>query len=106
MRDTIRRLLAALTHTGPGYDPAATREADLRQTLTDLADRWDKHAATLTAGLPTEFFVEVNVANECQTARAHAYRKAADDVRDVLRTGRTPHDLMTDAELEKHGTTR
>lgn len=74
-----------------------------RAALTTLADRWEQHADTLTAGLPTGFYARLTPAQERQTTRAHAYRKAAADVRDVLRTGRIPHDLMTDAELEQHG---
>lgn len=86
MRDFFRQVLAALTHTGPGYDPAADREADLRTTLTTLAERWEQ------------------VAEYARAERAATYRTAASDLRDVLRTGVLPHPLMTDAELEQHGT--
>jgi len=99
-----RRLLAALAHQGPGYNLAATREADLRATLTDLATRWEASADFLTKDLPADLFIEPDSSNEWAATRAHGYRVAASDLRDVLRTGHVPHGLMTDAELEQHGT--
>ncbi|MGW6531403.1 hypothetical protein [Streptomyces venezuelae] len=56
-------------------------EADLRATLTTLADRYEEIAD-----------------------HADGYRRAATDIREVLRTGRVPHWWMTDVELEEHGT--
>ncbi|MFE9064854.1 exonuclease domain-containing protein [Streptomyces violaceusniger] len=70
-----------------------TPERKLRAAFADLVERWtpmglcDDDAPAMAHG------------------RAHAYRKAAADVRNVLRTGLPPHDLMTDAELEKYGAT-
>ncbi|WP_432053671.1 hypothetical protein [Streptomyces sp. bgisy022] len=104
MTDFWRRLRAALTHSGPGYDLPTRAETDLRTALATLADRWEEHADALSAGLPTGFYAHFTEAQERQATRAPAYRKAAADLRDVLRTGRIPHDLMTDAELEQHGT--
>lgn len=76
-------------------------EADLR-TLALLADRWEQ----IAVGVPdpgSDFLVdEPTPAQAARTARAHTYRKAAADLRNTLRTGRLPHDLMTDAELERH----
>ncbi|MER6350578.1 exonuclease domain-containing protein [Streptomyces sp. NPDC001634] len=69
-----------------------TEERKLRALLADLAERW---ASMAICG---------DDAPEMAHGRAHAYRKAISDVRDVLRTGLIPHDLMTDAELEQHGT--
>ena len=69
-----------------------TGERRLRAVLDDLIERW----APLSACSDD--------APEMAHGRAHGYRKAAADVRDVLRTGLIPHDLMTDAELEQHGT--
>lgn len=68
-----------------------TPERKLRATLAELIERWAPmgHCA--------------DDAPEMAHGRAHAYRKAAADVRTVLRTGLIPHDLMTDAELEQHG---
>jgi hypothetical protein len=50
------------------------------------------------------FVDEVTPAESAWIERNHTLRTAAADVRDVLRTGRIPHPLMTDAELEQHGT--
>ena len=67
--------------------------------LNTLAERWErmaKAAPNLGSGLlidePTPLQLQ-------QRERADVYRKAADDLREVLVTGRIPHDLMTDAEL-------
>lgn len=67
-----------------------TPERKLRAALADLAERW------------TPMGLCNDDAPEMAHGRAHAYRKAAADVRNVLRTGLPPHDLMTDAELEKY----
>lgn len=67
-----------------------TDERKLRATLEDLLERWAP-MATCSDDDP-----------EMAHGRAHGYRKALADVRDVLRTGRIPHDLMTDAE-EQYG---
>jgi len=99
-----RRLLAALTHAGPGYDPAATREANLRDTLTTLAHRWEQLAGPAPDPSEGLFVDEVTPAEAAQVERNHTYRTAASDLRNVLRTGLPPHALMTDAELEQHGT--
>lgn len=69
-----------------------TAERKLRAAFDDLAERW------APLGLCDED------APEMAHGRAHAYRNAISDVRDVLRTGLIPHALMTDAELEQHGT--
>lgn len=79
-------------------------EANLRAVLTTLAERWERMADNEEAAIPLlDGPAAESVANSvCE--RAHTYRKAADDTRQVLRTGRIPHDLMTDTELEQHGT--
>jgi DNA polymerase-3 subunit epsilon len=69
-----------------------TEERKLRATLALLLERWAPMSACK------------DHAPAMEHGRAHAYRTVARDVRDVLRTGRIPHDLMTDAELEQHGT--
>lgn len=104
MTNLWRRVLAGLTHTGPGYDLPTQAEADLRAALNDLADRWEHHSTAIDPGLPKELFVEANTGQQWATTIAHTYRTAASDLRDVLRTGLPPHALMTDAELEQHGT--
>lgn len=78
-------------------------EASLRATLTILAARWERLAANGDAAIghlegPGAPIVSAEVAE-----RGHTYRKAASDIREVLRGGLVPHDLMTDAELEQHG---
>lgn len=70
-----------------------TPERKLRATLAELVERW-----SAMAGQPDDD------APAFAHARAATYRKAAADIRGVLRTGRIPHDLMTDTELEQHGT--
>lgn len=79
-------------------------EAALRATLTTLADRYEQMAKAgpdfgdeLLIDEPTPIQLQ-------QHERAAAYGKAAADIREVLRTGRIPHGLMTDAELEQYGT--
>ena len=69
-----------------------TPERKLRATLAELVERWAPMAACS------------DDAPEMAHGRAHAYRTAISDVRDVLRTGLIPHGLMTESELEQHGT--
>ncbi|MFD7999874.1 exonuclease domain-containing protein [Streptomyces mirabilis] len=81
-----------------------TPERKVRALLGDLAERWEQMAGPApdpSAGL---FVDEVTPAESARVERASTYRTAARDLRDVLRTGRIPHPLMTDAELEQHGT--
>ncbi|MGW4493842.1 hypothetical protein [Streptomyces sp. NPDC004376] len=75
----------------------------LHVALTTLAERWEQMAdhGDATVGAfdgPAAATIDAEVAE-----RGRVYRKAAADVREVLRTGRIPHDLMTDAELDEHG---
>ncbi|MFE2563122.1 exonuclease domain-containing protein [Streptomyces mirabilis] len=80
-----------------------TEERKLRAALTTLAERWERMAVGVP-DLGSDLFVDEPTPSEAaRIERAHTYRKNAADVRDVLRTGRVPHDLMTDAELEQHG---
>jgi DNA polymerase III subunit epsilon len=81
-----------------------TEERKVRALLADLAERWEQMAKArpdfgdeLLIDEPTPLQLQ-------QRERAHTYKTAAADVRDVLRTGRLPHALMTDAELKQHGT--
>lgn len=80
-------------------------EADLRATLADLADRWEQLAASEAAQADQLRGPGAAEAALIARVRAHTYRAAASDVRDVLRTGLPPHGLMTDAELQQHGAT-
>lgn len=104
MTTTPRRWLNAILHRGPGYDLPTEAEADLRASLTTLAERWEQMAKS-APDLGDELFIdEPTPLQFWQIARASTYRRVAADLRDVLRTGRAPHDLMTDAELEQYGT--
>ena len=72
----------------------------LRQQLavfTTLAERWEQLANQGDAAIghfegPAAATLDAEVGE-----RGRTYRKAAADVRDVVRTGRVPHDLMTGA---------
>lgn len=70
-----------------------------QDVLASLAERWQQMADHGDAAIghfdgPAAAILSAEVGE-----RGRTYRKAADDVREVLRTGRIPHDLMTDAEL-------
>lgn len=81
-----------------------TGERRVRAVLEDLAERWEQMAKA-APGFGGELFVDEPTPVQLQQhERAATYRKAAADVRGTLRTGLPPHDLMTDAELEQHGT--
>ena len=79
-------------------------EADLRTALTTLAKRWEQIAGPKPDPSEGLFVDEVTPAESARVERNSTLRTAASDVRDVLRTGRIPHPLMTDAELEQYGT--
>lgn len=79
-------------------------EAALRATLATLADRWEQIAGPKPDPGEGLFVDEVTPAEAAQVERNHTLRTSAADLRDVLRKGRIPHPLMTDAELEQHGT--
>jgi hypothetical protein len=67
-----------------------TPERKIRGALADLAERYEETAA--------------RAVSDVAKARARQISQAAKDIRTVLTTGRIPHWLMTDAELEQHGT--
>ncbi|MFL4904876.1 hypothetical protein ACJ6WF_17215 [Streptomyces sp. MMS24-I2-30] len=103
MTDFWRRTLSAVTHRGPGYDVPTRSETDLRAAFTTLADRYEEMAGRAPE-LPTSLYIDpLTPTQERQHERAVARRQAAADIREVLRSGRIPHDLMTDAEMEQHG---
>lgn len=79
-------------------------EAQLRATLTTLAERWEQLAGPAPDPSEGLFVDEPNPAEYARVERAATYRTAASDLRDALRTGQIPHPLMTDAELHQHGT--
>ncbi|MCX5584231.1 hypothetical protein [Streptomyces erythrochromogenes] len=79
-------------------------EAALRATLATLADRWSQMADHEEQAIPLLDGPGAERVADSITQRAHTYRSAAADIREVLRSGRIPHGLMTDAELEQYGT--
>ncbi|MFE7233975.1 exonuclease domain-containing protein [Streptomyces sp. NPDC057596] len=81
-----------------------TGERKIRALLAELAERWEQMAKG-APDLGGELLIDEPTPVQLrQHERAATYRKAAADALTVLRTGRIPHDLMTDAELEQHGT--
>lgn len=90
MTDFWRRVLAALTHSGPGYDPIHEKAVQMQTALGLLSDRYLQIADQATT--------------EAGRARAVQIRQAGNDIRFALIHGRLPAYLMTDAELEQHGT--
>jgi hypothetical protein len=81
------------------------KEADLRAALTTLAERWERMATNEEAAIPLLEGPAAEQVGAEVAQRAVTYRKTAADLRDVLRTGRIPHDLMTGAELEQQTAT-
>lgn len=104
MTNVWRRVLAGLTHTGPGYELPSQGEVDLRSALTILAYRWEEVAGPKPDPSEGLFVDEVAPGEAARIERNHTLRTSAADLREVLCTGRIPHPLMTDAELEQHGT--
>lgn len=90
---------AAIEETG---GKPADPEPDLRATLATLVSRWREMAES--SDQRAVKFANGTLSELC-TDRAHRLRRAAEDIETVLRTGLVPHDLMTDAELERHGPT-
>lgn len=86
-----------------GAKPKAGRRAAYA-ALTSLADRYEEIADRAPEHPDTLYVDSLTPAQRAEHDRAAGYRKAAADIREVLHTGRIPHDLMTDAELEQHGT--
>lgn len=86
-----------------GAKPEAGRRA-AHVALTDLAVRWEQMADHSDAAIGQFEGPAAATLNAEVGERGRTYRKAATDIRDVLRTGQVPHDLMTSAELEQHGT--
>jgi hypothetical protein len=81
-----------------------TEERKVRGLLDDLASRWEQMAKA-GPDFGDELLIEEPTPLQLQQReRAHTYSTAASDLREVLRTGLPPHGLMTDAELEQHGT--
>ncbi|MFE4818551.1 hypothetical protein ACFRFU_19390 [Streptomyces sp. NPDC056704] len=90
MSDFWRRVLAARTHRSPGYDPIQAKAVQMQTALGLLSDRYLQIADQATTDIAR--------------GRAVQIRQAGNDIRHTLITGRIPAYLMTDAELEQHGT--
>lgn len=73
----------------------AKADAELAE-LVKLAERWRRMA---DAGPDLATLTQAQVP---QYNRATTYGKAAADLNHVLQTGRIPHDLLTDAEEQRH----
>ncbi|MEV6806543.1 ATP-binding protein [Streptomyces sp. NPDC051132] len=86
-------------------DLVVAPEEAIEVTLTTLAGRWEQMAQGAPDFGDGLFVDEATPAQTGQHERATTYRKAATDLLDVLRTGRIPHDLMTNAELDGTGNT-
>jgi hypothetical protein len=89
MTNLWRRVLAGLTHTGPGYDPIHDEAVEMQTALGLLSDRYLQIAD--------------QASSEAARARAVQIRQAGNDIRHTLIHGRIPSYLMADAELEQYG---
>jgi len=78
-------------------------EANVRSALTALADRYEEIAERAPKHPEYLYIDPLTPAERAEHDRGAAYRRAADDIREVLRSGHIPHTLMTDAELDQHG---
>ncbi|WP_329330823.1 exonuclease domain-containing protein [Streptomyces sp. NBC_01454] len=81
-----------------------TEERKVRGVLADLAERWEQMAKSAPDFGDELFIDEPTPVQLQQFERAATYGRAAADLREVLRSGRIPHGLMTDAELDQHST--
>ncbi|MCX4697046.1 hypothetical protein [Streptomyces sp. NBC_01373] len=86
-----------------GAKPEAGRRA-AHIALTTLADRWKQMGGPAPDPDEGLFVDEPSPAEYARVERAATYREVAADLLETLRTGQIPHPLMTDAELEQHGT--
>lgn len=88
-----------LRHIANQWDGGQGDQSATLTALNLLAERWEQLAKagpdfgnSLLIDEPTPLQLQ-------QRERADVYRRAAADLREVLVSGRIPHDLMTDAEL-------
>ncbi|MFD9568079.1 hypothetical protein [Streptomyces sp. NPDC059994] len=79
-----------LRHVANGWDASADDPSATLSAFNTLAERYEEIAAKTTTDVGKQ--------------RATQLSRAAKDIRMVLTTGRIPHWLMTDAELEQYGT--
>lgn len=95
-----------LRHVANEFDadtPSGQSSVDPRaalKVLADLAERWERMANQGDVAIgqfegPAAATLDAEVGE-----RGRVYRKAAADVREALRTGRIPRDLLTPAEVD------
>ena len=90
LRNYLRRLWLAITNRD-----------------TECGHRWDDAVLMQTAlGLLSDRYLQMadQASSEVGRARAAQIQQAGLDIRHALITGRIPSRLLTDAELEQHGT--
>jgi hypothetical protein len=91
-----------LRHVANEFDantPSGQSSVDPQAALSTLAERWERMATHEEAAIPLLDGPAGEQVGREVAERAATYRKAAADLREVLSTGRIPHDPMTDAEL-------
>lgn len=92
-----------LRHVANQWDGGHGDQSATLTALNLLAERWERMGKDAPELGDDLFIDEPTPAQRHQHERAATYRRAAADLREVLVSGRIPHDLMTDAELEQHG---
>ena len=93
-----------LRHVANQWDGGQGDQSATLSALNTLAERWERMGKAAPELGDDLFIDEPTPVQLAQHERAATYRRAAADLREVLVSGRIPHDLMTDAELEQHGT--
>lgn len=93
-----------LRHVANQWDGGNSDHSATFSALNTLAERWERMAKAAPVLGDDLFIDEPGPGRREQIERAATYRKAAADLREVLVSGRIPHGLMTDAELEQYGT--
>lgn len=92
-----------LRHVANQWDGGGSDHSATFSTLNTLAERWERMATNEGKALASLEGPNAEWVADMARERIRTYTKAAADVRNVLCTGRIPHDLMTDTELEQHG---
>jgi len=88
-----------LRHVANQWDGGTGDQSATLTALNSLAERWER-MGNAAPELGDELFIdEPTPVQRQQHERAATYWRAAADLREVLVSGRIPHDLMTDAEL-------
>ncbi len=98
------RAAFVLRHVANQWDGGAGDQSATLTALNLLAERWERMGKAAPEMGDDLFIEEPTPTQSAEYERAATYRRAAADLREVLVTGRIPHDLMTDAELDEHGT--